>query len=390
MKSVKFGPGNSARIIMLLSNAFDADPRVHQEAKALVDSGHEVKMFAWDRLGKSPPVEVKEGIKVRRIQVKSSFSRGSIQILFFLIFWIKIFIWSCKEEFDVIHCHDFDTLLPGILVAKLKRKKIIYDAHESYHDMLLKVPAIIKLTIYYLEKFLIKHVDLLITVGRVLEKRFKKGGAKNTVVIGNWKSIDDFSVSASKIEDARKKFGLQGDVRPIILFIGFLNKSRMLEPLMEAISNNPKFILIVGGRGSIENEIKKFSKRYENIHFTGFVKPDDVPVFTALSDIIYYGLDPQDPNSEYSAPNKLFEAIAAGKALFTSDLGEIGAIVKNFKIGLVLTEMEPVKINGVLNKFLDQDFIDSCQKKSKKLSESTFNWQLASEKLIEQYENITR
>ena len=34
---------------MLLTNAFISDPRVENEAKALIEGGYKVTLFAWDR-----------------------------------------------------------------------------------------------------------------------------------------------------------------------------------------------------------------------------------------------------------------------------------------------------------------------------------------------------
>ena len=43
----------NAKILMLLSNAFDPDPRVHQEAVSLAQNGYDVQLLCWDREGKS-------------------------------------------------------------------------------------------------------------------------------------------------------------------------------------------------------------------------------------------------------------------------------------------------------------------------------------------------
>ena len=41
-------------VLMLLTNAYDPDPRVRQEALALIGMGCRVRLLAWDRDLKAP------------------------------------------------------------------------------------------------------------------------------------------------------------------------------------------------------------------------------------------------------------------------------------------------------------------------------------------------
>ena len=71
---------------MLLTNSFNPDPRVHQEAKTLVENGYDVTILCWDRDLKAPPHEVIDEIIIERIYVRSTHGRESTQILFLLLF----------------------------------------------------------------------------------------------------------------------------------------------------------------------------------------------------------------------------------------------------------------------------------------------------------------
>ena len=56
-----------SKVLMLLTNAFDPDPRVHQEAVSLVNAGYDVTILGWDRDLKAVPKERIDGIHVERI-----------------------------------------------------------------------------------------------------------------------------------------------------------------------------------------------------------------------------------------------------------------------------------------------------------------------------------
>jgi glycosyltransferase involved in cell wall biosynthesis len=94
--------------------------------------------------------------------------------------------------------------------------------------------------------------------------------------------------------------------------------------------------------------VRKYAQENNNIIYLGRVPPSDVPRFTAACDIVYYGFDETNPNAKWSAPNKLFEAIAAGKAILTGHFGEIGKIVRVSGCGVLADTRTRVGIASAL------------------------------------------
>jgi len=164
-------------VLMLLTNAYDPDPRVRQEALALIGMGCRVRLLAWDRDLRSAPVQVMEGVEIERVFLASAHGRGTTQLFFYAWLYLKMLWRGLRTSFDVVHCHDLDTLPLGFLMGKLKRKPIVYDAHESFPDMLDgSVHPAVRRGLVHLENFLIRRVDLLITVGEKLRRHFEERG----------------------------------------------------------------------------------------------------------------------------------------------------------------------------------------------------------------------
>src|SRR3954464_11238372 len=90
-----------ATVLMLLTNAYDPDPRVRQEALALIGMGCRVKLIAWDRDLKAPPSECMEGIGVERVFLASTHGRGSTQAFFYLWLYLKMLWVGLRTSFDV-------------------------------------------------------------------------------------------------------------------------------------------------------------------------------------------------------------------------------------------------------------------------------------------------
>jgi glycosyltransferase involved in cell wall biosynthesis len=324
-------------VLMLLSNAFDPDPRVHNEAKALVEAGYNVAIICWDRDQKAPPEETIDGVKVERICVRSTHGRGAGQLAFLFLFWLKGLIRGFFRSFQIIHCHDFDTLPLGYLLAKLKRAKLVYDSHESYVDMLVNIPAALKRLIYATENLLLKRADLVITVGEILKEFLIERGAKNACVVGNWKDPDDFKFPIESLESERLRLGIAKD-QTVICFIAHLTKERKLPEVIEVVAEAPDLFLLLGGGGNAQELAEQAQREHSNIRYLGFVHPKRIPFYTAMSDLVFYGFDPEVRNSKFSAPNKLFEALGAGRPILTADFGEIGRIVKERRCGALLKD----------------------------------------------------
>ena len=373
---------------MLLTNAFDPDPRVYQEAKVLIEKGYKVSILCWDRDPKAPFQENIDGIYVERIYVKSTHGRGSTQIIFLLLFWIKALIKALSKKIDITYCHDFDTLPLGYTISRLKKTKLVYDAHESYVDMLANnVSPLIKKIISVAENYLLKKVDLTITVGDILKESLIKKGALQVMVVGNWKQLTDFQFSAKVLEEEKTKLGIPKDAL-VVSYIAHLNPERKIEPLLRSIENEENVFLVVGGRGPIEKIVRNSAQKHKNIIFLGFVHPLKVPFYVALSDVVYYGFDKNNPNAQYSAPNKLFEALAAGKAIITGDFGEIGHIVKKYNCGLILKDYSIEEIKNAINILKNKNYLIEIQNNSLKIAEKKYNWQMAKENLIKAIDKL--
>ena len=371
---------------MLLTNAFEPDPRVHQEAKSLVENGYDVTILCWDRDCKFPPEEAIDGIKIERIYVRSTHGRGSTQVPFLLLFWLKTYGRAIPKDFSIVHCHDFDTLPLGYLVGKRKKAKVIYDAHESYVDMLGNLPWLIRKAIYRAENFFLKRIDLLITVGEILRETFEKRGVRRSCVVGNWKDPSKFEFPPEFLEEEKQRLHISNG-QLVIAFVANLGKERQLKQLIEAVKETPSVTLMVGGDGPCRGVVQEASSRYSNIIYLGYVHPSKVPLYIAISDIIFYGFDPSNPNSKFSAPNKLFEALAAGKAVLTGDFGEIGRIVKETGCGMIVNNYSIMEIKKTFAS-LKAETLDQLKENAYRHALSKYNWENASLVLLSQYNSL--
>jgi len=378
-------------IVMLLDNAFRPDPRVANEARALAEAGHGVTILAWDREGGARPCERWHGVCVRRLGPRSRHGLGSAQMVFLAVFWWHVFWWAVGREVDAIHCHDFDTLPLGWALAALKRCRLVYDAHESYADMLgANVAPWIKRAVACVERLLCRRADAVLTVGSLLADELARRGARHTWVVGNWKRLDAFAIAPELAASRRHELGLNGSAgtRLLVLYIGWLNADRGIEPLLGAVAATEGAALLVGGDGPSAPAVREAAERCDRIRYLGFVEPGAIPLYTAMADVVYYGLDAGNANARYSAPNKLFEALAAGRAVVCNDIGEIGRIVREEGCGLAVEALSRDTLADALGELSRPERLADCQARAREAGRERYNWAQAERQLLALYDAI--
>jgi len=373
------------KVLMLLTNCFDPDPRVLSEALTLTEHGYQVTIIGWDRDRKKPPIESYRGIRVERVYVRSTHGRGTSQILFLFVFWILALIRILNRDFDIVHCHDLDTLPLGLTVGKLRRKRIIFDAHESFADMLgSNVLGGLKRILRSVESFLVRRTDALLTVGELLRSEYQGRGAKHTYVVGNWEKLADYTVSTELIRKVREELNVPAG-KMVITYIAWLSEERMLPALLDTVWQDEELFLIIGGDGPLREAVQSRSGENRNIRYLGYVDPGRIPLYTAMADVIYYGFDPGNPNSRFSAPNKLFEALAAGKAVVTGTFGEIGRIVEAEQCGLTLSSLTPESLREAFRRLRRGGTLERFQENARRAGRERYNWGKAAQELLRAY-----
>ncbi|MDX1983182.1 MAG: glycosyltransferase [Bryobacteraceae bacterium] len=375
-------------VLMLLTNAYEPDPRVRQEALALTAAGCRVRLLAWDRDLKHPARESMEGVEVERVFLASRHGRGTTQIFFYAWLYLKLLYRGWRTRFDAVHCHDLDTLPLGVALGLLKGKPVIYDAHESFTDMLEGSvhPLVLRLLVR-MENLLLRRTGLLITVGEKLRAHFAARGARRTVVVGNWKRQRDFLRTPQENAETLRRLGIPEDAL-VVACITQLLRDRKIEELLDAVEHCPQVHVIVGGGGVLEPLVRQRAALNPRIHYVGYIGPREIANYTCAAGVVYYGFDPENPNARFSAPNKLFEALAAGRPLITGDFGEIADVVRRADCGFVLEQYSAAAIRQALMALHDTNRRNRLSQNAFNFGRTSMNWEMGEATLRREYSAV--
>jgi len=370
-------------ILMTLSNSFTHDARVYNEAQALIKAGHNVTVLAWDRENKHPMTEINDSIQIIRCY-NTRFMDLIPYDIFKLRFWWnegykKALELHNKKSFDVVHCHNLDTLPIGINLKKKQGLPLIYDAHEIWGHMIKKdLPKFVVKYFLNKEKKLAPQADYIITVAEPHEKHFKEMGCKKISIVSNCKDI----INKKYISPKNKIFTL--------LYIGSLNKTRFLIETVETCQDINNITFKIAGFGTIENELKEMAKKapMKNIDFTGKMSMQKVLSETSKADAVLCMLDPENLNNRVGPPNKLFEAMATGRPVIATKGTYSGELAKKTKMGLVINFNKNSLKHAITKLRDDKKISEEYGRNALKAALDEYNWTNQKNKLLDTYSKI--
>ena len=142
------------------------------------------------------------------------------------------------------------------------------------------------------------------------------------------------------------------------------------------------FILVIAGSGLLIEQLKQLAGRELNkrIFFTGLLAPQQLRQLTKTA-WCGFSLDkPVNINQQASLPNKLFDYIAAGVPVVTSNITEVAAIIHEFKIGKIIDTVTPETIAAAVNSLATENELYHQYKSNTTAAAKQLSWD--SEKII--------
>jgi len=175
------------------------------------------------------------------------------------------------------------------------------------------------------------------------------------LVVSNGVDTEFFDIPENKME-ARKKLNIPLD-KNVIAYVGRLEtigQEKGISDLIKAfriLNNKDNFLYIVGGPSDYVKKYKEEAKDISNIVFTGQVEYEKTPLYLRAVDILVIP-SPQSQHSKTTSPIKLFEYMAAGKAIVASDLPAFRSYLNNDN-AIFFESENPKDLSSKLNYVLE-------------------------------------
>ena len=189
---------------------------------------------------------------------------------------------AAREQFDVIHAHDWLTYMAGIVAKKVSGKPLVIHVHATEFD---RSGEHVNQEVYDIERKGMEEADRVITVSNwtrnIVINRY--GIAPEKVVTVH--NAVDFKNS----EDTAEERGVK---EKVVTFLGRITFQKGPEYFIEAahkvLKRYPGVRFVMAGSGDmLAQSIRRVAqlKMATHFHFTGFLKGDDVQKMFRYSDV---------------------------------------------------------------------------------------------------------
>jgi glycosyltransferase involved in cell wall biosynthesis len=242
----------------------------------------------------------------------------SFQKLLLLDPLLKLKVWQVakKFEFDIIHGHSYEGFLAGLGTARIKKKKLIYDAHSTLAGELPSYGFInIRSVVDFLDKKVPEWSDHIVAVSDTLKEFLIGKGISSSKI-----SVIPTGVNISQFEGhdpdfVRQRYNIPRDIK-IVMYTGSLANFQGVDYLIEAMRivfhERKDLVLFLVGNSNEQKyrEMCSQSGIADRVVITGEKPFEEIPRFLAAADVLV------SPRTECPGiPQKLSNYMAAGKAI---------------------------------------------------------------------------
>lgn len=367
------------RVVHLTSVHSALDNRIfRRECRSLAARGYEVTLIAPHGCD-----EVVDGVRICAVPVPTNRAHRLLRIV------PAVYRRARQEDADLYHFHDPE-LIPAALAFRRRGKRVVYDVHEDYPSTIrysswlpAQVRGVVASCFTQVEGFASRRFSALIGANPRITSRISTLN-EVTVTIGNYPAIADYPAPPTFEED-RYRSGM------LVSFGGVCSRT-CTRVIVEALALVPPEIetnLMLGGESS-DAMLRELTcmpgwKRVTCLN--------QIPV-PAMLDLLLranigFVLFSPAPNHFGVGSNRLFEALAAGLPVITSNFPAWKELINRVGCGIAVDPTDARAIaEAVIHLLTHPAETTAMGRRARSFAEREFNWERESGKLHELYAQL--
>lgn len=229
---------------------------------------------------------------------------------------------------DIVYGHDY--YAAPIIAYALKKRKLVYDAHELY--LADKSATKRERICCYLERKAIEKADRVICASERRKEIMKQHySTKREICV-----VNNISILPRMNDNKMDEAYFSSDERKIVVYCGALIKARRVDLLIEAAKKLKSYIrvLIVGNGEELEFLKNKVQiESIDNVTFINAVPYKSIWSIISRCDIGYLYYENDTLNNTNCAPNKVYEYASAGLAMIANENLGLSDIFSRYSVG---------------------------------------------------------
>lgn len=362
------------RIVCTVTNDLNFDQRMIRICTSLVNAGYAVILIG--RNSPNSPALKTQPFQQKRF--KLFFNKGK---LFYLEYNFRLFIYLLFARFDAVCAVDLDTIVPGFIISKIKRKICIYDAHEYFTEVPEVVSRpVVKKVWEFIAQLIVPRIKYAYTVCESIADIFYEKYKTPFIVIRNVPNKKPLLLNNKK---KASPF--------IIIYQGVLNEGRGLEEAIDAMQDVEDAELWLAGEGDLSKKLRELmtDKRLEKkVVFYGRISPDELFKLTARAHLGLNLLQNKGLNYYYSLANKTFDYMQAGIPSLCMAFPEYEKINKEYNALYLLDNLNVGEIINAINFYKNNESAYQEKCKNSRFAAEDLIWENEEKKLLKFYIKI--
>jgi len=332
-------------------------------------------------------------------------------VMSYILFMFVLTLIICiTKKVRLIQAHNPPdlTCLIAMLVSKITGIPYVLDIQditpELFGEKMGSLNSIYFSLLWKLEYLVISGSVRTVFIGKamrdyVLSKVYPLTPSRCLVIHSTNRTnfLDMFKYDVDELAQLKRAHDLEGKF--IILFLGWLDRIKGVDTLVHSVKylvktrklRNLKVILV--GDGEVRKDLTALVKNLnldEYVLMLGFLPKAEAYKWLRLADVAVVPFK-RVPAYEIAAPEKLFEYMAAGKAIIASDLPGLREVLRDGYHGVFFKAEDPVdlaeKIGDLMNKMSQSD-LERLGRNAKKDFEDIYSWENEEAKLLEMYRGL--
>jgi glycosyltransferase involved in cell wall biosynthesis len=291
-----------------------------------------------------------------------------------LSFALALLVTLFRSPPDAYYSRDPFVVALLVLALPGARQKILFEAHTLPQSKLGRA----------FRKWTLAQARGTVTISHALERAYVQLGLTPQTVTTAPDGVDlnHFKPNRSKAE-ARAQLQLPPDQK-LIVYTGGLYRGRGLEELIGAVRDLANTTLVIVG-GKVPKETERLqtlarSLGVNNLCFEGHRAPTEIPNYLAAADILAmpYSKQTHSPagvTTDWMSPLKMFEYLAAGRAIIASDLPALREVlIHDQNAWLVEPDSAAALATGLKHLTADPSLCDRLSIQAR-LTAENFSWE---------------
>lgn len=394
------------KVCHIWDSEYPWDVRADKVSRALSEAGHEVHLCARNRDRRALTEQLPEALvhRMRPLPIGRRLDAALMFPAFFNPRWASLIAHTCRESAaQLILIRDLPLAPTACWVGRRFGLPVVLDMAENYPAMMrslwetgiqrpldrfVRNPRLVEAV----ERWTLRHIDHVLVVieesGERLHRHYGYPHERLTVV-GNTPPL-------ARLDAVPPRQCAASSAALHLVYLGLLEKPRGIEVALRgmAIARAAGIPLrgTIVGDGMDRKAFEALSAALnltDAVTFTGRLPHDEALAVIATGDI---GLVPHLAVEAWNTtiPNKLFDYMAYGLPVLTSDARPAARVVREAHCGLVYADREPEAFAAALRALSDPAQRTRCAEAGRRAIREQHNWEIHAMALTTALEAVLR